>query len=75
MERLKGTVPVLHFFVTSATDTSFTVISGTSRSITTAEDVFISPTVKEGTYFFNNQVDMGGKYEVILTAVVKKRNC
>ena len=25
----------------------------------------------EGTYFFNNQVDMGGKYEVILTAVAK----
>ena len=45
--------------------------SGTSRSITTAENVFISPTVTEGTYFFNTQVDMGGKYEVILTAVVK----
>lgn len=59
------------FFVTSATDTSFTVTSGTSRSITTAQDVFVSPTVTEGTYFFNNQVDMGGKYEVILTAVAK----
>jgi len=59
------------FFVTSANDTSFTVTSSTSRSITTAENVFISPTVKEGTYFFNNQVDMGGKYEVILTAVAK----
>ena len=59
------------FIVTAADDTSFTVTSSTSRSITTAEDVFISPTVAEGTYFFNNQVDMGGKYEVILTAVVK----
>ena len=59
------------FIVTAADDTSFTVTSSTSRSITTAEDVFVSPTVTEGTYFFNNQVDMGGKYEVILTAVAK----
>ena len=59
------------FIVTAADDTSFTVTSSTSRSITTAEDVFVSPTVTEGTYFFNNQVDMGGKYEVMLTAVAK----
>jgi hypothetical protein len=59
------------FVVASANDTSFTVTSGTSRSITTAENVFISPAVKEGTYFFNNQVDMGSKYEVVLTAIAK----
>ena len=59
------------FIVTAADATSFTVASSTSRSIATAEDVFISPTTTEGTYFFNNQVDMGGKYEVLLTAVVK----
>ena len=61
------------FIVTAADDTSFTVTSSTSRSITTAEDVFVSPTVTEGTYFFNNQVDMGGKYEVMLTAVAKNQ--
>mgnify|MGYP003117069019 CR=1 FL=1 len=59
------------FRVVSVTDSSFTVTSPQSRSVTDATEVFVVAGTNTGTYHFHNEVDMEGQYEVILKAIAK----
>ena len=59
------------FKVQSVGDDSFTVTASQSRTVTEPQGVFAVATTNSGTYYFHNEVDMGGQYEVILKAIAK----